>query len=382
MSDGLKGARVVVIGAGVIGACAALRCAQAGARVTIVERLYPGAGTSGNSFASLGSFAQLPRHFHELHVRSFAEHVALARELDGDWLHVSGALRWVNEDQAGSAAFYEEVERERSWSGDVAELTPEAAMRVAGGDVRIDASRVKRVFLLSREGWIGGVQLAHAAVRAACERHDARFVRATVAAVPTAGGRVTGIRLDDGSSIAADFVVNAAGPDAARVAALAGVRLAVGRRTGALVITEPSPIRLRHVLRAPETHVHPDGGGRLIFYHGDYGAGVPEGTVIPADDALGRRAIADALPLLPGLAGIRAEAIRLGIRAEPADGVPVLGGDGIVEGLYTVVSRSGVILSAIFAQIVRAELSSGPSADGAPYRPTPARWAPVSAAAT
>lgn len=382
MSSGLDGARVVVIGAGVIGACVALRCAQAGAKVTIVERQFPGAGTSGNSFASLGSFAQLPRHFHELHVRSFAEHVALARELDGDWLHVGGALRWVNEDGADAKDFYEAIERERAWTGDVTEVTPEAAMREAGGDVRIDTRRVKRVFILAREGWIAGVQLAHAAVRGACERHDARYVRANVIDLPLRGTRVTGARLDDGSTIAADLVVNAAGPDAARVATLAGVHLAVGRRTGALVITEPSPIRLRHVLRAPETHVHPDGGGRLIFYHGEYGAGVPEGTMIPADDPLGRRAIDDALRLLPGLAGIRAEAIRLGIRAEPADGVPILGGDGRVENLYSIASRSGVILSAIFARIAAAELGAGPTADGDPYRPTPSRWAEISAAAT
>ncbi len=46
-SDYLRDARVVVIGAGAIGAALTYRLAQAGAKLTTIERRYPGAGTTG-----------------------------------------------------------------------------------------------------------------------------------------------------------------------------------------------------------------------------------------------------------------------------------------------------------------------------------------------
>ncbi|HCG29398.1 MAG TPA: hypothetical protein DEU95_06570, partial [Chloroflexi bacterium] len=42
-------ASIVIIGAGAVGSATAYRLAQAGAAVTVVERRFPGAGTSGSS---------------------------------------------------------------------------------------------------------------------------------------------------------------------------------------------------------------------------------------------------------------------------------------------------------------------------------------------
>ncbi|WP_209427816.1 FAD-binding oxidoreductase [Pararhodobacter sp. SW119] len=46
-------ARIAVMGAGVLGLCAAFRLAQRGARITVVERAHPGAGASGGVVGAL-----------------------------------------------------------------------------------------------------------------------------------------------------------------------------------------------------------------------------------------------------------------------------------------------------------------------------------------
>ena len=54
-------APVVVVGAGVIGLAVALRLAERGERVVIVDAATPGAGTSGTSYAWLNANRKVPR---------------------------------------------------------------------------------------------------------------------------------------------------------------------------------------------------------------------------------------------------------------------------------------------------------------------------------
>ena len=79
--------RVIVIGAGSVGANVAYRLAERGAQVTVLEAGSPGGGTSSASFAWTNSFNKTPRDYHDLNAASMAEHTALARELGGGaWL--------------------------------------------------------------------------------------------------------------------------------------------------------------------------------------------------------------------------------------------------------------------------------------------------------
>jgi glycine/D-amino acid oxidase-like deaminating enzyme len=94
-------ARVVVIGAGVVGANVAYRLGQAGAEVIVVDAGAPGGETSGASFAWVNSFWKEPRDYHDLNVAGMAEHGRLAAELGGGaWLHQVGNLNWEEEPAA------------------------------------------------------------------------------------------------------------------------------------------------------------------------------------------------------------------------------------------------------------------------------------------
>jgi FAD-dependent oxidoreductase domain-containing protein 1 len=82
---------------------------------------------------------------------------------------------------------------------------------------------------LSDEGWFDAYALLQAFRRKA-RSLGVSYETGTVVGIDRDGDRVTGVRLDDGRRIAADWVVNAAGPRAADVATMAGVELPVRPR--------------------------------------------------------------------------------------------------------------------------------------------------------
>lgn len=75
-----------------------------------------------------------------------------------------------------------------------------------------------------RAGWVSAQQMGSWMLDRARDA-GARLVAEQVTGFDTAGGRVTGVRLGDGSTIATESVVNAAGPMVQEVAGLLGERL-------------------------------------------------------------------------------------------------------------------------------------------------------------
>lgn len=367
----LRGARIVVIGAGAIGSVLTYRLAQAGAQVTLVERAFPGSGTTGNSFAWVNSFGKTPREYHRLNASGLRAHQELARELDGEWLHAHGGLQWAYAaDQDHVQHLRDTVKRLREWGYRVETLTPEQATRDLEPDLFIDPDTVEEVFYTPNEAWINGVGLCHGATSAAVRRYGATLVHDEVTGFGLAGGAIEHVRLAGGGSLPVDAVINAAGPNAARVAALAGVELPVTRQPGCLIVTEPAPVALRAVIHAPEGIVRGDGGWRLLLHGEDFDHWVESETPITIDHPFCQQAVERARAVLPGLAGIRAEGVRFGVRPMPRDGRSIVGFDPGVTGLYHVATHSGVTLCATLGQLVTEDLNGEQPPELEPFRPT------------
>src|SRR6202162_6558330 len=80
--------KMIVIGAGVMGASVAYRLAQAGADVTVLEATRVGGGTSGISFAWTNAHKKPPKAYHDLNVGGMKAHAALEDEFgDTPWWH-------------------------------------------------------------------------------------------------------------------------------------------------------------------------------------------------------------------------------------------------------------------------------------------------------
>lgn len=94
--------RVVVVGAGVIGASVAYCLAQSGAVVTILEAIRVGGGTSSASFAWTNSNSKTPRAYHDLNVARMRALASLGDEFgSAPWWHGGGNVEWCPETPHG-----------------------------------------------------------------------------------------------------------------------------------------------------------------------------------------------------------------------------------------------------------------------------------------
>src|ERR1700749_1816029 len=132
LSGGRMGRRCGVIGAGGIGSWLALRLAEAGAEVTLLDQDEPGQATSKWSFAWLNSNDKAPRAYHELNRAGLGAWAALAPQLGGAaWYRPAGNLEWAAT-AAGYAQLTARVTRLASWgyraqmigAAEAAELEP------------------------------------------------------------------------------------------------------------------------------------------------------------------------------------------------------------------------------------------------------------------
>ncbi len=359
--------RVIVIGAGVVGASVAYRLAQGGAAVSVLERDRVGGGTSGSSFAWTNANNKTPRAYHDLNVAGMRAHAALGDEFGATpWWHGGGSIEW--EDAAGQAAQREKIERLRAWGypaewitpRDLATLEPDLDRRAAG-----DAP----IAYFPDEGWLDPVSYAHAMLTAA-RRHGARLTCGLgVTELVSRAGRVTGIRTGDGALHETDMVVNCAGRWADRLGP-DDRRLPLAPTVGFLVFTPPVASSLSRVVRNPVCHMRPDGAGRLLLHRDETDTLLTE----PRDPGPGspeaRDLVARATRLLPGIGPVAPEATRIAIRPIPRDGLSAIGRMPGTEGCYVAVTHSGVTLSPFLGIAVADEILSGHDRpELSPFRP-------------
>ncbi|MBZ9675272.1 NAD(P)/FAD-dependent oxidoreductase [Mesorhizobium sp. ES1-1] len=132
----------------------------------------------------------------------------------------------------------------------------------------------------SGEGWFD----AHAMLmlfRKALREKKIDFITAGVTGIERQGNRVTGVSLDNGETLEAGAVINAAGPNAGKVAALAGLVLPVEPRKRNVFVFEARDKFTDMPLLVDPTgiYVRPEGSVYLT------GGGEPEEGDGPADPA-------------------------------------------------------------------------------------------------
>jgi len=92
--------RILVVGAGVIGAAIAFQLAQGRADVTLVDAATPASGASGRSFGWINASFSLDVHHFGLRVAAMAAHHRLGTDLGDAPTTWPGTLAW---DEAGEA---------------------------------------------------------------------------------------------------------------------------------------------------------------------------------------------------------------------------------------------------------------------------------------
>ena len=235
---------VVVVGGGVMGSALAywLTRLEPSLSVTVVERdpTYQHA-SSALSAASIRQQFSTPVNIRVSQASiAFLRHAAVELAVDGDlpdiMLREAGYLYLAGAD--GAAVLRETHAVQKACGADVALMDRAGLERRFGWLNSADLSLGS--LGLSGEGWFDGYTLLMAFARKA-RRQGARYVNAEVCGFAVDGRRITHVIAADGARMACTHVVNAAGPWARRIAALAGVDLPVfARRRTVYVISCPA----------------------------------------------------------------------------------------------------------------------------------------------
>jgi len=223
---------VAIIGGGVIGSAIAMFLRlDGGVRVTVVER-DPAYATASSSLSASSIRQQFSTpvnialsQFGLDFLRNAADHLAVDGEAPLLMLREPGYLYL-----ATSRGF---PLLEANHAVQHGHGAPVALLDVAEMQARfpwMDAAGVAGASLgLQGEGWFDGPALMQAFRRKA-RSLGAEYVHGEAVALDRDGGRVTAVRLRDRRRIACGTVVNAAGPQARSVAAMAGFALPVEAR--------------------------------------------------------------------------------------------------------------------------------------------------------
>ena len=122
---------VVVVGAGIVGASIAYHLAKRGARVTLLEKEHPAAGTTKNSFAWLNASSKSPRAYYELNLAGVAGWRRLELEM-GSSLPVQwgGGVQWCKVDAKTQEAMLQRVHERQGWGYSVQMIEPQELARL------------------------------------------------------------------------------------------------------------------------------------------------------------------------------------------------------------------------------------------------------------
>src|SRR6202035_3248719 len=176
------------------------------------------------------------------------------------------------------------------------------------------------VAFFAEEGWLDPVVYAHAMLSAARLRHGAKVIcGARVVDLITAGDRVTGVRVADGTQYESDTVVNCAGRWTNEATRDAGLHLPLAPTVGFLVFTPPVAASLSRVVRTTVIDARPDGAGRLMLHWNATDATLSFDTRLSPSMPEARDLVRRARQLLPSIGEVEPEAVRIAIRPIPGD---------------------------------------------------------------
>ncbi|GAB3967828.1 FAD-binding oxidoreductase [Actinoallomurus acanthiterrae] len=343
---------VVVIGAGLYGAAVTASLTRRGARVTIVDAGAPAGGTSGATFSWTNACGKEPRLYHDLCVAGMAAHRRSAAETPhGDWYHEGGNLEWAADD-AGRARLRAKVDGVLGYGYEARWLSRAETLRL---EPDIDPARLPAdgIAYFPREGWIEPTRLIGHLLSGAVS-HGAELVPDdAVTRLEVTAGVVHAVRLASGRRLFADAVVNCAGPQAARIAELAGLVLPMRNTSGVLVYTSPVAVSVSRVVHAPRVHLRPDGAGRLLLHTPEVDGAVRASSSVELSAV--DQVLEAARALYPGIRAATVESVRVGERPIPADGLPVLGRAAELPNFHFAVSHSAATLSVHAGDLVAAE---------------------------
>jgi len=368
---------MVVVGAGVVGCGVAHAIALRGMRVALVDRAAIGQGTSAHTFGWVNATSKVnDEAYHRLNAQGCARFRSLAAQWGAARIGLNpiGALEWASRSDGGTRlrALRERAERLEALGYDATWVThrdliglepgmrfPESAEGLlAPGDGWLDTPRFLD-FLTEQLRAAGGRVLEHCRVREL---------------LLDEAGTVTGLATDAGALHAPRVVLctGAATPEV--LSDLTGydafaIRFPLQLAPGLLLETPEhggeSPRHVLYCADAPELHMRRTPSGGLLMGADDVDGWIDESARSEAMQRGARELLRRAgsfLDSFPGEALLDACRSAVSVRPVPADGFTIAGPLPGAEGLYLVVTHSGVTLSLVIGELIADSVERGSTA--------------------
>jgi D-hydroxyproline dehydrogenase subunit beta len=356
--------QIGIIGAGIIGLSVARNMALQGARVTVFEQSDVGSGTTTTSFGWVNANGKNPDSYYELNVAGMREHVELQAktESQAEWYVQSGTYEW-HVDPTAQELFHQRVERLENLGYWVERVSREQIARILP-DVQVD-KRATQIAYFPEEGYV------HTSIYFARLLSELRELGVEIqrhVEVVDLEETPAGVRLglSDGRGWNGDFAVSTVGRWSQKIADMVGIQYAMldpnradKFACGFLGYTSPAQTQLRSLLITPDMNLRPDGGGRLLLQTFDLDDRADPAQATPPDGLVGREMSRRLTRLFGEAAGTRVQEIRVGQRAQPADGLPSVGFLTPTQHLYMITTHSGITLAPLLGRLVAEEILTG-----------------------
>jgi len=365
----------LIIGGGIAGVCLAYYCAKEGLSVTVLEKNYPGSGTSGANQGNLSIHTRPAGIVLDLNVQCLGMFRTLRDELDFDigYEEVSGLLvteRWDHvdglEDRANGLN-RRGLHAEVLSAEELHEREPRLSRDVKGGLFCKESARINSPRLVS-----GFVQAARRfGVRIENGKEALRIRRRH--------GKVGSVETRQ-ETFEAGRVVIAAGAESKALAETAGISLPVKLSRGELLVTEPTAEIGSHIISeieggekktvsSPEDPVDryeirlvfskEKSGNCLVGRSSEHVSGYHCGTSPVITQGIGR----NLCKFIPSFADTHLVRTFAGIRAISPDDLAILGPVEEAEGLFLSAAHGdkGVNTSPVVGKLLASWIATGQS---------------------
>lgn len=353
--------RVIVIGAGIMGASIAYHMAKRGARVMVLDKEGPAAGTTKNSFAWLNAGGKAPKPYYEFNLAGIMGwrrlELEIGPELPVQW---GGGVNWgpVPPDQIPFRK--ESLKRLQTWGYPIREVSADEIRKLVPGVV---TGEVGFGAFSEVEGSVDPVAVTNVLIRKAKEHGAVVDFPCEIMGLDLATDRVRGVQTNKGK-FEADYVVIAAGNNSPQIAAMADFHVPLIESKGILAHSKPLPSVLSRVIRPPGGEIKQNPDGRIVT-----GLNARDSGNQAPDLALGRKYLDNVAVHLPAVGKVDVDYMTLGHRVMPKDGHPIFDRAPKYPNLYVAAQHSGMTCGPIAGQLVTMEVLDQVSVDMlAPYR--------------
>ena len=344
--------RIVVIGAGIMGASVAYHLARKGAEVTVVDAEGIASGVTGNSFAWINTSSSESDPIAQLRGAAIKAYRQLETELPGLTVRWTGALSYTEMASAAPTAASNPPVANRLSRSQILDLEPNLKHPPESASYA------------PAEGALDPVAATHALI-AGAETHGAKVLtRTPVLGLTIRHAKVTGVETAMGI-IEADIVVVAAGTGITKLTDKLEVSLPIEESPALLIRYKTQPTLVQTLISSPEMEVRQTAEGVLLAAE-DY----LDDAVENQPNAIALRTAKAIQNELHGVTSIVPEWAGVGLRPMPADGIPIIGYLPKVGGVYVCAAHPGITLAAIVGQLASEDIINGEVSSAlAPCRP-------------